>query len=87
MNKDTASGKFDQIAGKVKQSVGEAVGNQKMANAGAAEQVKGAAKETWGKVTDTAHDVSNSKRVDADAKTAKGFRVLFIHLGIILEDD
>ena len=27
MNRDTAEGKFDQFKGKVKQSVGEAIGN------------------------------------------------------------
>ena len=41
MNKEEVSGKFDQVAGKVKQKVGETVGNQKLANSGAAEQIKG----------------------------------------------
>ena len=41
MNTDKVEGKFDQVAGKIKQRVGEAVGNQKLANAGAAEQIKG----------------------------------------------
>ena len=56
MNEDNASGKFDQVSGKVKQSVGETFGNQKLANEGAAEQVKGNAKEAWGNVKDAASD-------------------------------
>ena len=31
MDKDQVSGKFDQVAGKVKQTVGDAVGNSKLA--------------------------------------------------------
>lgn len=54
MNKDQVAGKVDQVAGKVKQGVGEAVGNDDLANRGVADQVKGAAKETWGNVKDTA---------------------------------
>ncbi len=55
MNNDQVSGKFDQAKGKVKQGIGEAVGNQDMANSGTADQVKGAAKETWGNVKDAAN--------------------------------
>ena len=43
MNKDQISGKTEQVTGKIKQKVGEAVGNQNMANRGMADQVKGAA--------------------------------------------
>lgn len=42
MNRETVEGKFDQLKGKAKQSVGEAVGNSKLANSGAIDQVKGA---------------------------------------------
>jgi uncharacterized protein YjbJ (UPF0337 family) len=68
MNKDTVTGQAEQVAGKVKQAFGEAVGNQKMANSGAAEQIKGAARETWGQTKDTAQDVSNAKSADAQVK-------------------
>ena len=64
MNIDKAEGKFDQVAGKLKQRVGEAVGSQKLANAGAAEQIKGSAKETWGHAKDAAkavHDDSQQR--------------------------
>jgi uncharacterized protein YjbJ (UPF0337 family) len=59
MDKDRVAGKFDQGIGKAKEKLGEAVGNQKLANQGVADQVKGAAKETWGNVKDaarTTHD-------------------------------
>jgi uncharacterized protein YjbJ (UPF0337 family) len=60
MNSTTASGKIDQIKGQVKQSVGEAVGNEKLANSGAADQVKGAAKEAWGNTKDAANAVNRN---------------------------
>lgn len=59
MDKDQVSGKFDQAVGKAKEKVGNAVGDHKLANQGVADQVKGAAKETWGNVKDaarTTHD-------------------------------
>jgi uncharacterized protein YjbJ (UPF0337 family) len=59
MNHDTAAGKFDQLKGKAKQSVGEALGNQKLANSGAADQVKGAVQETWGNAKDAVHAVAD----------------------------
>lgn len=65
MNTDKAEGKFDQVAGKVKQRVGEAIGNQKMANAGAAEQIKGAAKETWGHAKDAANAMNEDNQTKA----------------------
>src|SRR5580700_10369245 len=68
MNTEKIEGKFDQVAGKIKQGVGEAVGNQKLANAGAAEQIKGAAKETWGHAKDAANTVSDDTRVRAGAE-------------------
>lgn len=57
MDENRVEGKFDQVKGKVKQSVGEAVGNERMANSGAADQVKGAAKESWGATKDAVRDV------------------------------
>ncbi|WP_263384073.1 CsbD family protein [Granulicella arctica] len=68
MNQDNAGGKFDQIAGKIKQGVGEAVGNEKLANEGAAEQVKGHAKEAWGNVKDAASDTHDSTSADAHVR-------------------
>jgi uncharacterized protein YjbJ (UPF0337 family) len=66
MNKDQVSGKLDQVAGKVKEKVGETVGNQHLANEGLADQVKGAAKETWGNAKEVAHDNAKVERHDAE---------------------
>ena len=65
MNKSTVDGKFNEAKGKVKQAVGETFNNQKMANEGTADQVKGAAQQTWGKVKDSAHDVANTSRANS----------------------
>jgi uncharacterized protein YjbJ (UPF0337 family) len=62
MNKDEISGKVDQVVGKVKQGVGEAIGNQKVANQGVIDQAKGAAKETWGNAKDAANQVRESQK-------------------------
>lgn len=64
MNRDTAEGKFDEVKGKIKQSIGETFGNEKLANSGAADQVKGNAKEAWGETKDAAHTVAG----DAESK-------------------
>jgi uncharacterized protein YjbJ (UPF0337 family) len=68
MNTEKIEGKYDQVAGKIKQRVGEAVGNQKLANAGAAEQIKGAAKESWGHATDAADAVKSDAQSTSDVK-------------------
>lgn len=63
MNKEIVEGKFDQVAGAIKQKTGEALDDQSLANAGVAEQVKGAAKESWG----NAKDVAEHRRTSAEA--------------------
>jgi|SRR5579862_9058237 len=68
MNTEKIEGKYDQVAGKIKQRVGEAVGNQKLANAGVAEQIKGAAKESWGHTKDAADAVKTDTQSRADVK-------------------
>jgi uncharacterized protein YjbJ (UPF0337 family) len=68
MNTDKVEGEFDQVAGKVKQGVGETVGNQRLANAGVADQIKGAAKETWGNAKDTAGVVHEDNKAKAHAE-------------------
>jgi uncharacterized protein YjbJ (UPF0337 family) len=55
---NTLSGKFNQVAGKVKQSLGEATDNDKLANEGAAQQVKGHAEEAWGSVKHAANETA-----------------------------
>ena len=68
MNKEQISGKFDQAAGKLKQKLGESIGNQKTANEGVAEQIKGAAKETWGHVKDTANEANKTAQARQNAE-------------------
>lgn len=67
MDKDQVGGKFDQAVGHVKQGIGEAVGNERLANEGVADQVKGSAKETWGNVKDAARTTGESNREAAHA--------------------
>jgi uncharacterized protein YjbJ (UPF0337 family) len=66
MNKDQVTGKVERAAGRVKQGVGEALGNQKLANEGVAEQVKGAAKETWGNAKDAATVTADRHHTEAE---------------------
>ncbi len=66
MNKETIQGTLEQVAGKVKQAFGEATGNQSVANSGAADEVKGAAREAWGHTKETAQDVTAAKRTEAE---------------------
>jgi uncharacterized protein YjbJ (UPF0337 family) len=72
MDKDQVAGKFDQTIGKAKEKLGDAVGNQKLANQGVADQVKGAAKETWGNAKDavrTTHDRHVAETEDSASVT------------------
>ena len=71
MSTDTVSGKFDQLVGKAKQGIGETTGDQELANSGAADQVKGNAKEAWGNVKDAASDVHDNAQAHANARTAE----------------
>jgi uncharacterized protein YjbJ (UPF0337 family) len=72
MDKDQVAGKFDQGIGKAKEKLGETVGNQRLANQGVADQVKGAAKETWGNAKDAARTTHDRHAADAeDAANAK----------------
>ncbi len=66
MNKDQVAGKADQVVGKVKQGIGEAFGDQKLANQGVADQVKGAAKETWGNAKDAAATTADRHQREAE---------------------
>src|ERR1022692_5057581 len=68
VNKDQVSGKAEQALGKVKQSVGETFGNEKLANQGVVDQAKGAVKETWGHAKDAAEEVQQSHQNAANDK-------------------
>ncbi len=63
-------GKFDEVAGKVKQSIGEATNNDKLANEGTAQQVKGHAQQAWGSVKEAANDTAADARARANESRA-----------------
>jgi len=52
----TLHGKLDELTGKVKQTVGEATGNDSLANKGAAQQIKGHAEQVYGSVKGKVED-------------------------------
>lgn len=68
MAKENIEGGFDKAIGKVKQKVGEATGNQKLANEGVGDQVKGSAKQALGTVKDAAKRVAKPKASSAKVK-------------------
>jgi len=68
VNKDQVSGNAEQALGKVKQRVGETLGNEKLANQGVVDQAKGAAKETWGNAKEAAKEVQQSRQNAATDK-------------------
>ena len=68
MNDDQIFGKIQQAVGKVKQGVGETLGNEKLANQGVVDQVKGAAKETWGNAKDASKEAQQSHHKVATGK-------------------
>ena len=72
MNKDQVSGKVEQVVGEVKQSVGEALGNEKLANQGVVDQVKGAAKETWGDAKTLPNNCSTRTRTSQPTRLMIG---------------
>jgi uncharacterized protein YjbJ (UPF0337 family) len=72
MNKDQVTGKVEQAAGRVKQGIGETIGNQKLANQGVADQVKGAARETWGNAKDAAAVTADRHQTEAEHKANAG---------------
>jgi uncharacterized protein YjbJ (UPF0337 family) len=63
-------GKYDEVAGKVKQAVGEATHNDKIANKGAAQQVKGHAEQAWGSVKSAANDTAANAKARANESRA-----------------
>lgn len=67
MIKDQIRGKIDQAAGSVKQKVGEALGNQSLANQGVTDQIKGAVKEVWGNAKEAVKDAGKTKEHHAKA--------------------
>ena len=67
----TIHGKYNEVAGKIKQAAGEAVGNHKLANEGTAQQLKGHAEQAWGSVKEAAAETAVGR---AAAVGGYGFR-------------
>jgi uncharacterized protein YjbJ (UPF0337 family) len=68
MNSDQIKGKFEQVIGKVKEGIGEAVGDNKTANEGLGDQVKGATRETWGNVKDATNTTTDRQAAETHAE-------------------
>jgi uncharacterized protein YjbJ (UPF0337 family) len=65
MDTDQIKGKLQSAFGKVEETVGEAIGSQDLANAGAEDRLKGSAKETWGNAKETVREVRDTAHTDA----------------------
>ena len=61
-SQSTVKGIFDQAAGKLKQGAGEAFNNDKLANEGAAQQIKGHVEQAWGSVKEAVHNTTQHVR-------------------------
>ncbi len=63
MNKDELEGRTESTKGKIKETAGDATGNERMKNEGAADQAAGKTQETFGKarkkVGDAAKDLGD----------------------------
>jgi uncharacterized protein YjbJ (UPF0337 family) len=64
MDKDRIVGAAKEAAGKVKEGVGKAVGNDRLTAEGKVEQVEGKVQNTYGKAKDAARDAAD-KAADA----------------------
>ncbi len=67
MNMDDLKGKVQSGFGKAESAVGGVIGSESLKDAGAEDQLKGAAKETWGNAKDAVHattDTVHDKAVD-----------------------
>jgi uncharacterized protein YjbJ (UPF0337 family) len=71
MNTDQIKGKANQVAGKMKQGAGEMVGNDRLANEGVADQLKGSVQETWGNVKDAAYEAAKTREHERHEKAAE----------------
>jgi uncharacterized protein YjbJ (UPF0337 family) len=68
MTTTTLHGKVDEGTGKLKQAVGEATGNEKLANKGAAQQIKGHVEQAWGSVKDAAKETHDRHKPGIDQR-------------------
>ena len=78
MNMDELKGKVQSGFGKAESAIGGAIGSEGLKDAGAEDQLKGAAKETWGgakdavqTTADTATDKASAARDSANFEAGK----------------
>jgi uncharacterized protein YjbJ (UPF0337 family) len=71
MNKEQIGGKIDEVKRRGKQSVGEAVDDQVLTNERVVDQVKGAVKETWDSVKETAAAAAKRHHREAERHANK----------------
>jgi uncharacterized protein YjbJ (UPF0337 family) len=64
MDKDRIKGKAEDIAGRVKRQTGEWTGDEQTQAEGAADQLKGKARNMMGKAKDAARDAADDLRRD-----------------------
>jgi uncharacterized protein YjbJ (UPF0337 family) len=64
MDKDRIKGKAEDIAGRVNRQTGEWTGDEKTQAEGAADQLKGKARNMMGKAKDAARDAADDVRRD-----------------------
>lgn len=67
MNTDEIKGKLQNAFGKTERAVGGAIGSQNLQNAGAEDQMKGAAKETWGNAKDAVSEAHTNATTTPDS--------------------
>jgi uncharacterized protein YjbJ (UPF0337 family) len=60
MNKDTIQGGAEKLGGKVKEAIGNATGNDKLAAEGQGDQIKGGVRQTVGQAKDVVSDAADN---------------------------
>lgn len=68
IDESSIKGKFDEIAGKIKQTFGEGTNNNSVANEGAAQEVKGHTEQAWGSVKEAGADRQSMEQERATAE-------------------
>ena len=60
MDSNDVKGNLEKLGGKIKETVGELTGNEKLKNEGRADQVKGAAHDALGNIKESGRDATDT---------------------------
>ncbi len=60
MDSNNVKGNLEKLGGKIKETVGELTGNDKLKNEGRADQVKGAAHDALGNIKESGRDAADT---------------------------